>query len=282
VREISSNQENVVEYEKTAEKQRAERKRKRKQIDASIKAIDKDQSGLTRSLGSVEAEIQEAEQAKDDEKKELKQRLKQLIVDQINILELERRKLIQAQADLEKEANGALGSLDEEIKDLETLWPKKTFEKRRSLLNFLIQEVVIDSMSTHWMRVQVLWLHEAWGREEMYYRRKKGSAKEWTDEEDAILYAYYPTMPKSQLMELLPERGWEGIIARAMSKGVSRELHGRPTGETVGGNKHDSSTDRLFIHEQNIGESTKSTNWCRLCLHSQSSFGRSHDWSDPV
>jgi hypothetical protein len=282
VREISSNQEDIAEYEKTAAKQRAERQRKSKQIDGSIKAIDKEQAGLTRSLGNVEAEIEEAEKAQDKEKKELRERLKQLIIDQINVLEFERRKLIQARADLEKEAKGALGSLDEELKDLETLWPKKTFEKRRSLLNFLIREVVIDSVSTHWMRVQVLWLHEEWGREEMHYRRRKGSTKEWTDEEDETLYAYYPTMPKSHLMELLPERGWESIIARAMSKGVSRELQGRPTGQTVGGNKHDSYTDRLFMQEHTIGGSTKYTNWVRLCLHSQSISGRSPGWSDPV
>jgi hypothetical protein len=279
VRQISYNQESIEAYEEAAKRVRAERTRKIKQIDKSMLDIGKKQSGLTISLGQITAEIAEET---DKEKREIKQSLKQLILEQIETLEMERRRLTQAKADLIDDAASDLGTLDEELKDLETLWTKRTFEKRRSLLNYLVREVVIESMSTHWMRIQVLWLHEEWGREEMYYRRKKGHAKEWTPIEDEILRNNYPAMPKAQLMRLLSDRGWESVIARAMEKGIPRTLQGRPAGETVGGNKHDSYSDRAFMQEYNIGESTKCTNWQRLCSHSQLSSGRSHDWSDPA
>ena len=82
-------------------------------------------------------------------------RARQLILDQIGILEEERVKLIQAQATLTEQAEGDLGTLDEELEKLQALWPKYTFEKRRSLMNFIIKEVVIEAVSTHWMRVEV-------------------------------------------------------------------------------------------------------------------------------
>ena len=265
VHTISEHRGEIEKYEQKARVIREKRQSKIKQIDASVKAIDKDQAGLTRSLGSVEAEIEEAEKAEDYEKKELKERLKQLIVDQINTLEHERRNLIQAKTTLEEQAASELGSLDKELENLETSWPKKTFEKRRSLINFLVREVVIDTMSTHWLRVQVLWLHEEWGREEeMYYCRNTGRKKEWAQKEKDILRAHYATMPKPALMQLLPDRGWEAIRSYALMKGLTRTLRGRPVGETIGGDDHMSYTDIQFMKEQGIDKTAKFTNWVRL------------------
>jgi len=263
VRTISQNKDEIAEYEKKAKVIREERQRKSKQVEASIKAIDKEQAGLTRSLGSVEAEIAEAEQAQDEEKKELKQRLKQLIVDQINTLEIERRKLIQAKNTLAEEAASDLGTLDKELENLEEQWPNLTFAKRRSFINFLVREVVIDTMSTHWLRVQVLWLQEQWGREEMYYYRNSGRRKEWSHEEEELVRAHYTTMPKPTLMHLLPDRGWDAIRCYALSLGLTRTLRGRPVGETVGGDDRTSYTDLQFIKKQGIDKTVKFTNWER-------------------
>src|ERR1700680_2156451 len=42
-------------------------------------------------------------------------------------------------------------------------------------MNFLTKEVVRDVMSPHWTRIQELWLHTDWGREEMYFfGRRRG------------------------------------------------------------------------------------------------------------
>jgi hypothetical protein len=209
VRKVSRNHEDIAEYERNAKKQREERQRRGNQIVTSIKDIENKQVGLTISLGQITQEIAEEQ---DSEKKEIKHRLKELIIEQIGTLERERQKLIQAKIDLDEQADSDLGSLDEELLNLEALWPTKTFEKRRSLLNFLVREVIVDIISTHWIRVQVLWLHEAWGREEMYFWREMGRRKRWTDEEIRIIRTHYANMPKYELMALLPDRSWLSVL----------------------------------------------------------------------
>ena len=208
VHEISRNHEDIAEYEQNAHKIREERLSKIRQIESSIQDIASKQAGLTISLGQVTKEIDEETDAA---KKEIKERRKQLIIEQIDRLELERRKLIKTKSTLSEEAESDLDTLDRELEKLEALWPKYTFEKRRSLINFVVKEVVIDTVSTHWVRVQVLWLHEAWGREEMYWYRTKGRNVQWTEQEIAIVREHYAAMPRLQLMALLPHRGWHAI-----------------------------------------------------------------------
>jgi hypothetical protein len=264
VRTISTNQEDIIEYEKRVAKQRAERQKKEKQIDASVNDINRKQAGLTLSLGSVELEIEEAKQTSDTDKQERLHRRKELITEQIDILETERRTLIQAKADLEKEVEKDVGSLDEELEELDTLWPKYTFGRRRTLINFIIKEVVIDSMSTHWLKIQVLWLHEEWGREEIFYHRRRGKCKEWTDEEKEILAEHYLSLPASQLMALLPDRTWRGIrsYGAMITQTKRRALYNR---EDVNPSaKNYSHSDLTFMREHNVDEGIPHTNWVTL------------------
>ncbi len=144
IRETCHDQNDIAEYEARTEKIRAERLRKSKQIESSIKDIDREQIGLTRSVGKIEAEIASAEEAGDQEKRRIKEHRLQLTEEQIETLEEERQKLITAKRELEEEADGDLGSLDEELAKLEVSWPEHSFEKRRSLINFLVKEVIID------------------------------------------------------------------------------------------------------------------------------------------
>src|SRR5260370_27658357 len=75
------------------------------------------------------------------------------------------------------------------------------------MVKFIVKEGVIDGVATHWLRIQVLWLHEEWGREELFYYRRRGKNTDWTGEEIALVKAHYATMPKFRLMALLPHRG---------------------------------------------------------------------------
>jgi len=119
-------------------------------------------------------------------------------------------------------------------------------------------------MSTHWLRVEVAWLHETWGREEMFYRRKIGARKDWSSEEIANLHKHYATMPKKQLMALIPDRGWNSILFYAKQiLGIDRSFgRGRPTGETFATyDIHTSYADILFMEQMGFLPSCRSTNW---------------------
>ncbi len=268
VHDISKKHESVEAYKQQVNAIRDTRQSKIKQLESSINDINRKQAGLTLSLGSVELEIEEAKQINDTEKLVSLQRRKELVTEQIDALETERRKLIQAKADVEKQSANDYGSLDEELEDLETLWPKYDFEKRRNLINFIVKEVIIDSMSTHWLKIQVLWLHEEWGREEMFYLRKSGKRKEWKDEEKEILRANYLLMSDTQLMALLPDKSWKSIITKGKEiLGITR-TEGRPKpeeGVIPNWAINCSYTDLEFMQEQGITGKTQYTNWVRQC-----------------
>jgi Resolvase, N terminal domain len=260
-REVSQDQAEIAEYEKQAKQKRAERLSKLAQIEQSIKDIDKEQGGLTRSLGTVEVEIEEAEKAQDEVKKALKERRKHLIEGEIETLEFERIRLVKARDELEDESEGDLGSLDEEVRKLAASWHAYSFEKRRSLVNFLIREVVIETMSTHWMRVEVLWLHEAWGREEMYYVRGVGFKHLWTEGEDALLREHYATMPRRRFMALLPDRGWLAIVEHCRLLDLSRQDMAE---DKIVGAKRFSYSDLEFMRSKGWHYNTRCTRWERL------------------
>ena len=258
VHEMSQDQNAVAEYEKQARQTQEHRKKKLVQIEKSTDDIDKEQVGLTRSLGKVALEIEEAEDAGDAGKKALKKRRQQLIEEEIETLEIERMRLMKVKEDIDKVSEGDLGSLNEEIKKLESSWPDYLFEKQRSLINFLVKEVSIDLTSTHWMRVEVVWLHEEWGREEMYYFREFGSNRSWKTDEDCIVRNNYEKLPREQLMALLPERGWSAIMARAYTLGIKRQIR-----ETVKIPRILSHTDVAFIQHKHLSYDMRRTKWER-------------------
>ncbi len=168
---------------------------------------------------------------------------------------------MKTKSEVEKESESILGSLDEEIKKLAASWPDYSFEKRRSLINFLIKEVIIETMSTHWMRVEVLWLHEEWGREEMYYVRSVGHKYLWTEEEDAIVKQHYATTPRCELMALLPVRGWNGIVEHSRMLGLSRR---NMSGDRFVGAKRFSYSDHEYMRSKGWHYNTRCTKWEKL------------------
>jgi hypothetical protein len=267
VRSISQKRESVETYRQQVDTVRKKRQSRIKQLEGSIKDIEEEQKRLTARLGQRDEETSgEKNQEKSEEKKKPSPRVAELIFEQIDLLENERVTLIQTLAELEEEAEKDFGSLDEELEELKALWPEYTFEKRRTLINFIIREVVIDSMSTHWLKIQVLWLHEEWGREEMFYHRKKGKRKAWTTEEEEIIKEHYASMPGPKLMALLPDRTWQSIRTRGkMTLGIKRKT-GRPTNNddaVPDWATHCSYSDLVFMKEQNLEGTMQYTEWVR-------------------
>lgn len=235
---------NTTAYEREIKKQREERRKTITQIEQSITANENEQARLTQSLGKVKEVTQDPAR---------QEHLQMLILDQVNVLEDARQGLLVDLAIQKQAQEDDIGSLDEELADLEELWSKFNFRKRQSYINFLIKDVVIDVVSTHWISIQVSWLHDVWGIEEMYHYRERGSHNKWTDEEDAIIRQHYPTMPKLELMELLPLRVWDAIIKRAKTLGVSRPLAlARAMRSKVGYHPHLSHADITLMQELNI------------------------------
>lgn len=118
-------------------------------------------------------------------------------------------------------------------------------------------------MSTHWLRVQVLWLHEEWGREEMFYHRRVGGNKEWRDEEKKIIRDHYLSMPRMELMALLPNKTWDSILqmARRIFRNEGEKNEHRKKETFPRWMVNCSHSDLVFMREHNIEGKLSNTNW---------------------
>ncbi len=258
VRKLTCQQVDISTYEQQAKKIRERRLSAINQINKSISDNEGEQANLTLSLGKVKEVVNSKRELSDREKENMQERLQELILSQIVTLEEERKKIIKDRNKLEQESASDIGSLEEELADLEILWPQYPFKKRQSYINFLVKDVVVDVISTHWISIQVSWLHEMWGVEEMYHYRRRGSHSDWTPEEDEIVRKNYPTMPRIELMALLPLRVWGAIVKRGVELKVARSRSiARTTRGKVGIHEHWSHSDIEFMKEMGIPPNKK-------------------------
>ena len=57
----------------------------------------------------------------------------------------------------------------------------------------------------------------------IYIYRRKGAKEAWTDGELAILKRMYPHDDRLAILKKLPNRTWDAISLKAMTKGIARE-----------------------------------------------------------
>ena len=212
---------------------------------------------MTRNIGKLEHEIEEAKAKKDIETVEIKEKRLQLNEQRIETLERERRQLERDKKVLEEEIENDIGSLEEELIKLKEGWSEYNFKRRRALLNFAIQEVKINKVSTHWIEVQIYWLNAEWGQEHMYYRRNLGAMKEWKDDEKTILEKHYATISIPDLMALLPDRTLYSIRSYAKTHDLTRQHQGNALHISL----NDSYKDWEFENSKGISEYESYTNW---------------------
>lgn len=106
----------------------------------------------------------------------------------------------------------ALRTLEEELSDLEDLWPQKPFSLKEGILKVLIKRVIIDQMSPKFFRVVVEWKYGDWGREQIYLMQKGGGRRKWTEHELEVLQEVYPRKTQRLcIMQALPSRSWRAI-----------------------------------------------------------------------
>ena len=178
---------------------------------------------IKRDLGVIEEELAN-----------LAENLKKLTIDVV-IKETEasmarvlnrKAELLAEQEEIKKSTEDeALRTLEEELADLEELWPGKPYELKKSILAILIKRVVIDQMSTKFFRVIVEWKYKEWGIEQTYLSHNDGGRKEWTEEEIALLQKVYlehkDTRDRYVIMQALPDRSWRAIHHAIANLGIN-------------------------------------------------------------
>jgi DNA invertase Pin-like site-specific DNA recombinase len=117
----------------------------------------------------------------------------------------------------------ALRTLEEELVDLEDLWPEKPFALKKALLKLLIRKVVIDYVTPRICRLQVEWAYSEWGTEERLLDRRHAGGREWLEPEREILREMYGTATQLEIMEALPNRTWGAICDTATNMRLRRQ-----------------------------------------------------------
>ena len=117
----------------------------------------------------------------------------------------------------------ALRTLEEELVDLEQLWPEKPFALKKALLKLLVKKVVIDYVTPRICRIQVDWAYSEWGTEERLLDRRLAGGRDWTEREKEVLKSMYESGDQLDIMEALPQRTWGAICDTASSMGLRRQ-----------------------------------------------------------
>ncbi len=236
----------MAQYSEQLAQKKIEKERQLASVEESIKQIDIEQVNIAQRIGRTTNE-----------------RIQELLEAQVMELENERQNLLEARKKLLAEGELTLRSLEEELTNLEKNWLTYADDKKITLINFLVKEVVVDIVAPHWTKIQVLWLHTDWGREEMYiFRRRRGTAV-WTEEEDAILKQHYPATRKAEILKLLPRRNWFSINRRAAAALKISRVAGTPGIKLAEGDKDVANCylDREFLQEKGIPITCSRTNW---------------------
>jgi hypothetical protein len=139
---------------------------------------------------------------------------------------LERRAHAEEQkAHLEATLNqDTLGTLEEELADLEQLWPHKPFAEKKALLSLLIKSLSLTFESQHFYKVDITWDYGNWGLDSAFFYRDNAGSKEWSEAEMTLLADLYPTEAQLTLLEALPIRTMHTIYQRAYKMGLKRRV----------------------------------------------------------
>jgi hypothetical protein len=73
-----------------------------------------------------------------------------------------------------------LRTLEEELQELEYLWPYKPFDLKQNILDLLVKRIVLAYCSPRFFCVTVEWSLKEWGIESCYYDREFTGGREWT------------------------------------------------------------------------------------------------------
>jgi hypothetical protein len=118
----------------------------------------------------------------------------------------------------EKEQVEAKGKLPE----IYQRWEAMPLESKQRFIRAATSRITLDELQTGWLKLTIEWSPLLGGDviDEAYIWTTGG--KRWTDEEDHLIREHYATAERGWLMEQLPERGWDSIVARAAILGAER------------------------------------------------------------
>ncbi len=196
---------------KEARKQREKEKNKRlDEIEREYQTIEEEVETLLTNLGKTKT---------DAVVQKIEAKIAKLLERQTNLVK-ERDALVHEYASIQ------LGTLEEELQNLEELWGEKSFEAKRGLVSLLIKKIIWQYMSPRFFKLRIVWAYKEWGVDEAIFDRRNIGSKLWTGKEREILARMYPACEQADILQALPIRSWRCITVEASKLGLRRR--GKP------------------------------------------------------
>jgi len=215
-----------------------------KKLERDIATIDEEVATLTENMGKIKT---------DTVIEQLETRIARLLERKTDT-EAEIAKITQAYKDI------AIGTIEEELADLEQFWCERSFGLRKALLKLLIKRASLDYISPRFTSVTIEWEYGEWGIEQAIFDRGT-SNKEWTPGENTILRNLYPDCPQLAVMQALPTRSWRSILGQAVRLHLTRAFQYKTIKDI-----HASLKDREYLDRSGLSlaqfRSGNGVLWC--------------------
>jgi hypothetical protein len=124
-----------------------------KKLERDVETIDEEIATLTENMGKIKT---------DTVIEQLEIRIAKLLTRKADA-ESEIEKITQAYKDI------AIGTIEEELADLEQFWCERSFGLRKALLKLLIKRVTLDYISPRFFSVTLEWEYGEWGVEQAIF-----------------------------------------------------------------------------------------------------------------
>lgn len=197
-------------------------------LESQLLQIAREQQAAHSEILDIKTHIIETAKDEEERKRQLADAEPLFVMNRNRITELEgfkrdtQERLHLAQTDRRAATARTFADFQTELHKLIEHWHKRPFCVRQEFVNLFLQDVILDSMSPHWLRLEIVWNHPAWETDILYIYRQRASADRWTDEERELLALTYPTASQEELLQLFPVKTWHGITEEAGHIGVTR------------------------------------------------------------
>jgi hypothetical protein len=102
---------------------------------------------------------------------------------------------------------------------------KQNPEVQRKMMNKLVKRVIVNNLSPHLFYLYIIWQDGVATRPDvalLWRGQPMPNRDEWSDEDDALIRAYWPMGQQEEILKLFPSSSWTSIRHQANILGVHR------------------------------------------------------------
>jgi DNA invertase Pin-like site-specific DNA recombinase len=187
------------------------------EVQVSLVSVDKSIASTNTRIVTLRRDLDENPTMAQEDRNDIYASLANL---RVQLADLQKKKT------RENEVAADIQAAKELMLDVNKGWEKLGLEKQRRFVRVATKQIRLELIADGWLQLTVQWspVLRLQHYDTAYIWRKWGALPAWTDEECAILSEHYATAKRSWLLERLPKRGWDSIVAQAGRIGLHRPL----------------------------------------------------------